>query len=277
MKQIFALTGKVAIITGSTSGIGIGIAEVFAERGAHVVVCGRNEERGAAVVSGIVENGGKASFHVMDAHSEMSIKALIDDTVAEYGRLDILVNNAANTTGHAATDIQIAEIPVEVWDSVFSSDLRSAFIACKYAIPYMQKNGGGSIINTGSTAAALGNASQGAYSSAKGGLEMLTRNVAYQYGKDNIRCNCIRPGLIIHPQNNRSVPGFLREVFMKETEVTRHGNPRDIGYMALFFASDEAGYVTSQIINVDGGMFCHAPQNTGMREATERMMARAKK
>ncbi len=272
MGNLFDLTGKVAIITGSSSGIGAGIAEVFAEQGAQVIICGRATKRAQGVIDGIIANGGKASFHALETKDEASIKALIDDTAREFGKIDILVNNAANTTGHGLTDVKVADVDTEIWDDVIMSDLRSVFLACKYVIPYMQKQGGGAIVNTGSTGAAAGNRSQSAYSVAKGGIEMLTRNVAYQYGKDNIRCNCIRPGLVIHARNDRLAPQFMRDIFLKEIEVNRYGTPRDIGYMALFLASDEAGFVTSQIIDVDGGMFSHAPQNTPMNEAEAKLM-----
>ena len=195
----------------------------------------------------------------MDVNDEASIKALIDDTVMEFGKLDILAN-------HTAIDTKIADIPTKVWDSVFRSDLRSVFPACKYAIP-LQKNGG-AIVNTGSTAAVLGNHSQGAYSSAKGGIENLTRNIAYQYGKDNICCKCIRPGLIITPQNEKNVPPYLTDIFIKETEVNRHGCPRELIPPFSWFLTRLD--VTFQIINVDGGMWSHAPQNTGMKEVVSR-------
>lgn len=271
MSKVFDLSGKIAIVTGSTSGIGIGIAEVFAEQGAHVVICGRRPEKGQQIVDDFKAKGLKASFHVLDITSEESIKALIDDTVAEFGKLDILANNAANTKGHVQSDGNIADITSDFWDATMQSDLRSVFLSCKYAIPHMKKNGGGAIVNTGSGASIAGNNGMGAYSSAKGGIENLTRNIAYQYGKDNIRCNCIRPGFIITPQNQASIPDFMREVYLKETEVNRLGCPRDIAYTALFLVADESGYVTSQILTVDGGMWSHAPQNTGMKEAAAKL------
>lgn len=275
MGNLFDLTGKVAIITGSSSGIGAGIAEVFAEQGAQVIICGRTTKRAQGVIDRIVEKGGKASFHALEATDEASVKALMDDTAATYGKIDILVNNAANTTGHGTTDLKVADLDTEVWDQVMMSDLRSVFLACKYVIPYMQKNGGGAIVNTGSTGAAAGNRSQSAYSVAKGGIEMLTRNVAYQYGKDNIRCNCIRPGLIVHERNERLTPQFLRDIFLEEIEVNRYGCPRDIGYAALFLVSDEAAFITSQVFDVDGGMFSHAPQNTPMNHAEAKLMEKS--
>lgn len=259
----FDLTGKVAIVTGSTSGIGIGIARVFAEHGAHVVVTGRREGRGAAVAAEIGEAGGKASFHKLDIMDEGSISALIEDTAKEYGHVDIVVNNAANVN---AEDGNVVDLTAAQWDEMLTSDLRSVFLMSKYAIKEMQKQKKGSIINIGSTAGAAGNLGWSAYGPAKAGVANLTKNIAYQYGKENIRCNCIQPGLIVTPQNDANVAEYFRQIYLDEIEVNRYGCPEDIGYMALFFASDEAGFVTSQIISVDGGMMAHAPINTALRK-----------
>ena len=266
MKKTFDLTGKVAIVTGSTSGIGIGIARVLARQGAQVVVTGRRVERGEAVAEEIRAEGCSAAFHKLDITDEASVKALIEDTVREYGKLDILVNNAAST---AAEDGNVADLSSEAWDEMLNSDLRSVFLASKYAIPHMQKNGGGSIVNIGSTAGVSGNLGWSAYGPAKAGVANLTKNIAYQYGKDNIRCNCIAPGLIVTPQNQAGIPQFYKAIYLHQIEVARTGCPEDIGYMALFFASDEAGFVTGQEICVDGGMMSHGPMYSDLRRLSE--------
>lgn len=260
---MFDLTGKVAIVTGSTSGIGTGIAECFAEAGAQVIVTGRRKEKGEAVVEALRENGGKAEYHFLDIMDEKAIEDLMKDVSEKYGKIDILVNNAADAL---APNHGVLETTAEDWDYMMSSALKSVFLVTKAVIPYMQKNGGGSIINTGSTAALAGNLSYAAYGPAKVGVENFTKNVAYQFGKDNIRCNCIRPGLTVTAENEPYIPQAFKDIYMDEIEVNRWGNPRDIGYMATFFASDEAGYVTSQIISVDGGMWSHAPQNSACRK-----------
>ncbi len=263
MKKTFDLTGKVAVVTGSTSGIGIGIARVVARQGAQVIVTGRRENRGEAVAKELREEGGLAMYHKLDIMQEESVQNLIDDTVEKFGHLDILVNNAANVN---AEDGNVADITLEQWDEMLESDLRSVFMTSKYAIPHMIKQGGGSIINIGSTAGVAGNLGWSAYGPAKAGVVNLTKNIAYQYGKDNIRCNCIQPGLIITPQNDAQVAKEFRDIYLDEIEVNRYGCPEDIGYMALFFASDESGFVTSQIISVDGGMMAHAPINTPLKK-----------
>lgn len=266
MGKAFDLGGKVAIVTGSTSGIGIGIARVLARQGAHVVVTGRREERGQAVVDEIAGEGGSASFHKLDIMDVNSVNTLIEDTVKDYGHLDILVNNAASVD---AQDGNIVDVTVEDWDKMLESDLRSVFLTCKYSIPHMIENGGGSIINIGSTAGVNGNDGWSAYGPAKAGVANLTKNVAYQYGKQNIRCNCIHPGLIVTPQNDANVPQVFRDIYLDEIDVTRYGCPEDIGYAALFFASDEAAFVTAQELCVDGGMMSHAPTYGPLRRLAQ--------
>ena len=261
------LEGKVAIVTGSTSGIGIGIARLFAAEGAQVIICGRRKEKGQEVVDRITEEGGKASYHFMDLTDFSTIDTLISDTVQTYGKIDILVNNAANV---GLPDGRVDELTLEMWDNIFNSDIRGTFYTIKTVLPYMQKNGKGSIVNIGSMASCGGDLGATAYACAKAGVDMLTSSVALQYGKDNIRCNCVRPGLIVTPQNDAYVPQLLRDIFLSNIEVNRYGCPEDIGHACVYFASDESEFVTGQIINVDGGMNSHAPTVAQFREAGSR-------
>ena len=257
------LEGKVVIVTGSTSGIGIGIARLCAKEGAKVVICGRREEKGLAVVNRIAEEGGEACFHKMDITSTESIESLFADVKEHFGKIDVLVNNAANV---ALKDGRVDQLTIEMWDAIFNSDMRGTFYATKCVLPYMIENGGGSIINIGSMASIAGDLGSTAYACAKAGVDMLTKDVALQYGKQNIRCNCIRPGLIVTPENDAHVPAFVKEIFLNNIEVNRYGCPEDIGAMAVFFASDESAYVTGQIINVDGGMNSHVPTVSEMKQ-----------
>ena len=262
------LKDKVAIVTGSTSGIGIGIARLFAAEGAKVVVCGRSEEKGQAVVDRIKAEGGEASFHFMDITSTESIEKLFADTAEKYGKIDVLVNNAANV---ALKDGRVDELTVEMWDAIFQSDMRGTFFTTKTVLPYMQKNeNGGSIINIGSMASCGGDLSSTAYACAKAGVDMLTKSTALQYGKQNIRCNCVRPGLIVTPENEAHVPQALKDIFLSNIMVNRYGCPEDIGHMCVYFASDESAYVSGQIINVDGGMNSHVPTVAQFREMNSR-------
>lgn len=261
------LKDKVAIVTGSTSGIGIGIARLYAAEGAKVVICGRRKEKGEVVVEQIRSAGGEATYHFLDLTDFATIEKLIDDTAESYGKIDILVNNAANV---GLPDGRVDELTLEMWDAIFNSDLRGAFYAIKCVLPHMQKNGGGSIVNIGSMASCGGDLGATAYSCAKAGVDMLTSSVALQYGKENIRCNCVRPGLIVTPQNEAVVSEQLRQIFLSNIEVNRYGCPEDIGHACVFFGSDESAFVTGQIINVDGGMNSHAPTVAQFRAAGSR-------
>lgn len=261
------LKDKVAIVTGSTSGIGIGIARLYAAEGAKVVICGRRKEKGEVVVEQIRSAGGEATYHFLDLTDFATIEKLIDDTAESYGKVDILVNNAANV---GLPDGRVDELALEMWDAIFNSDLRGAFYAIKCVLPHMQKNGGGSIVNIGSMASCGGDLGATAYSCAKAGVDMLTSSVALQYGKENIRCNCVRPGLIVTPQNEAVVSEQLRQIFLSNIEVNRYGCPEDIGHACVFFGSDESAFVTGQIINVDGGMNSHAPTVAQFRAAGSR-------
>ena len=248
------LKGKVAIVTGSTSGIGVGIAKLFAKEGAKVVVCGRREAKGQAVVDSIVQAGGEASYQFMDITKIESIDALFKDTSIKYGKIDILVNNAANV---GLKDGRVDELTLEMWDNIFQSDIRGTFYATKCVLPYMQENKGGSIINIGSMASCGGDLGSTAYACAKAGVDMLPKSTALQFGKENIRCNCVRPGLIITPENAAYVPQVLKDIFLNNIMVNRYGTPEDIANMCLYLASDESEYFTGQVVTVDGGLNSH--------------------
>ncbi|MGN1415235.1 MAG: SDR family NAD(P)-dependent oxidoreductase [Oscillospiraceae bacterium] len=262
------LKGKVAIVTGSTSGIGIGIARLFAAEGAKVIICGRRQEKGQAVVDMIKAEGGEASYHFIDLTDVSTIEKLISDTAETYGKIDILVNNAANV---GLKDGRVDELTLEMWDAIFSSDVRGTFYATKCVLPYLQKNeNGGSIINIGSMASCAGDLGSTAYACAKAGVDMLTQYTALQYGKQKIRCNCVRPGLIVTPENEAKVPQMLKDIFTSNIMVDRYGCPEDIGHACVYFASDESEYVTGQIINVDGGMNSHAPTVAQFKQLNSR-------
>ena len=262
------LKDKVAIVTGSTSGIGVGIAKLFAAEGAKVVICGRREEKGKAVADEIIKAGGEASYHFMDITATESIESLMTDTAEKYGKIDILVNNAANV---GLKDGRVDELTLEMWDHVFQSDVRGTFYATKCVLPFMQKNeNGGSIINIGSMASCGGDLGSTAYACAKAGVDMLTQSTALQYGKQGIRCNCVRPGLIVTPQNEAHVPQALKDIFLSNIMVNRYGCPEDIGHMCVYLASDESSYVSGQIINVDGGLNSHVSTVAQFRELNSR-------
>lgn len=250
------LKDKVAIVTGSTSGIGLGAARLMAKEGAKVVICGRSKDKGEAIAEEIRNNGGEAFYHFFDLIKPKSLVQLFEDTEKHFGKIDILINNASNVS---LADGAVDQITLEMWDDIFNADLRGTFFAIKEVLPYMLKNGKGSIVNIGSMASIGGDLGATAYACAKAGVDMLTESVALQYGKQGIRCNCIRPGLIITPENDAYVSDTVKDIFLNNICVDRYGNPEDIGYMCVFLASDESNYVTGQIMTVDGGMNSHVP------------------
>ena len=261
------LKDKVAIVTGSTSGIGVGIARLFAAEGAMVVICGRREAKAQEVISQIEAEGGKAVYHFMDIADMESIERLFADIAAQFGKIDILVNNAANV---GLKDGRVDELTLKMWDDVFQKDLRGTFYSTKCVLPYLQKNGGGSIINIGSMASCGGDLGSTAYACAKASVNMLTQYTALQFGKENIRCNCVRPGLIITPENEARVPQALKDIFTSNIMVNRYGCPEDIGHLCVYLASDESAYVTGQIMNVDGGLNAHVSTVAQFREMGSR-------
>lgn len=265
-KRMNRLKDKIAIVTGSTGGIGLATASLYAAEGAKVIVCGRRKERGEAVVKSIVDAGGYARYHYMDLDDLKSIETLMEDVAEEFGRIDVLVNNAANVF---LKDGRVDELSVDMWDAIFRSDLRGTFYAIKCVLPYMRPHGG-SIVNIGSMASCSGDLGATAYAAAKAGVDMLTQSVALQYGKDNIRCNCVRPGLIVTPDNEARIPDALKKIFMDNINVNRCGQPSDIGHLCVYLGSDESYYVTGQIMTVDGGLNSHVPTSAQFRNLGSR-------
>ena len=251
-----------ALITGATSGIGKAIAQEMSRRGISLILTGRNEEALLRMQE------------TLPVHTEIIALDLAENqapfTLYEFCRdkhVDILVNNAANV---GLKDGRVDELTLEMWDAIFQSDIRGTFFATKCVLPYMEKIGGGSIINIGSMASCLGDLGSTAYACAKAGVDKLTQYTALQYGKQNIRCNCVRPGLIVTPQNEAYVPQALKDIFLSNIMVNRYGCPEDIGHMCVYLASDESSYVTGQIINVDGGLNSHVSTVAQFREMKSR-------
>ena len=248
------LEGKVALVTGSNRGIGRGIARMFASEGAAVVVTGRNVELGRAVADEIVEAGGRALSIPADISDEASVERLLAETVDALGGLHVLVNNAAPIDDITRGTSPIADSDTGKIEHILRVSLLGPYFAIKYAIPHMQAAGGGSIINISTTATITGMAGQPAYSMAKGGLNGLTVNVAYDYGP-SIRCNAILVGMVNSGSGTRTAE-FNADPTWKAAQmamhVTRPGEVEDIAAVATFLAAD-AGYVTGALIVADGG------------------------
>jgi NAD(P)-dependent dehydrogenase (short-subunit alcohol dehydrogenase family) len=251
--------GLVAVVTGAGGGIGSRTAEMLAARGAKVVVADISAETGARTVERIRELGGDATYLPFDAREPESFVALFDATVARYGRLDILHNNAAGTHLYAG-DTAATEIEPDHWDRILELNLRGVLLGCKYAIPHMIAAGGGSIVNMSSTRAVSGALDLAAYGASKAGVEALTRYVATAYGKQNVRCNAIRPGLIETPQSAAlHADGDGTAALLKHVLLPFAGSPDDIAELVCFLGSSASRFITAQTITVDGGMLSHQP------------------
>jgi NAD(P)-dependent dehydrogenase (short-subunit alcohol dehydrogenase family) len=248
------LDGKVALVTGSNRGIGRAIAKMFAMEGAAVVVTGRNEERGRDVADEIISAGGRAVSLPADIGDEASVQRLVADTVDALGGLHVLVNNAAPLEDVARASGPIGNSNTDQIEHILRIGLLGPYFAIKYAVPHMQAAGGGSIVNISTTATITGLAGQPGYSMAKGGLNALTVNVAYDYGP-SIRCNAILAGMVNSGTGTRTA-AFNADPAWKEAQramhVTRAGEVDDIASLATFLAAD-AGYITGALIVADGG------------------------
>lgn len=247
------LANKVAIITGSASGMGQAAAVLFASEGASVVVTDINESAGAETVQSIRDAGGTAIFVKTDVTSEDEVKALVATAVESFGRVDVLYNNA----GVMLPDDQGVVANTEaIWDKVLDINLKSVFLCSKYTIPHMVKQGGGSIINIASFVALMGcTVPQDAYTASKGGMLSLTKSLAVQYGHDGIRCNAICPGPIETPlMKYLWTSEEARNLRLNRIPLGRFGETRDIVYMALYLASDESAWTTGSWLVVDGGI-----------------------
>ena len=258
MKQDpFRLDGEVALVTGGTRGIGRAIAEVYAERGARVVICGRDEEVGRATAA---EIGQAVEFRRADVTDEDDVKSLVGAVVEAHGSLSVLVNNAGPTDllHTRDTDGPIGHVSLENWRKVLDRTLTSAFLPSRYALPQMMDRRHGAIVNISSLAAAQAMPGFDTYSTGKGALEALTRSVAIGYAHLGIRCNAIRVGSIAvdHGEGSRRryAAGDDSPDAWRRAVPPPEGEPADVAHAALFLAAPAAGYVNGVVLPVDGGL-----------------------
>jgi NAD(P)-dependent dehydrogenase (short-subunit alcohol dehydrogenase family) len=244
------------MITGSGRGIGKSAALVFAREGAQVIIVDIDEIAGKETAAEIGEMYQRADFMHADVSNTSEVKGVFKEVEKKYGLLNILYNNASVYL--PSDDGRVVDVEDKIWDRVVAVNLKSVFLFCKYGIPLMLKGGGGSIINTASSAGIIGIPNCDAYTATKGATVALTRSLAVEYGPENIRVNCIAPAAIQTPMlhsSNLDDSSFDEHSFLRlRTPLRRYGKPEEIADIALFLASDESSYINGSIIVADGGI-----------------------
>ncbi|WP_326585152.1 SDR family oxidoreductase [Streptomyces sp. NBC_00481] len=243
------LNGKTALVTGSTSGIGRAIADVLANRGVHVIVSGRNTERGARAVAEIREAGGKADFVQADLTSADSARTLAEQARSVTGQIDILVNNAGVFPEGATADTT-----EELFDAVYNTNVKAPFFLVAELVPGMVERGGGAVVNVSSFVADKAAPDRVAYSSSKAALNNLTKAWAKQYGPSGVRVNSVAPGAVVPEEVQAAIADDPRAAAAVDAvPARRFGLPREIAEAVAYLASDDAAFVHGAFLNVDGG------------------------
>lgn len=241
------LDGKVALVTGGSSGIGRAIAIAFAQKGAKVVVVARRTQEGEETVRLAKEAGGEALFVQTDVTKAAEVEALVNKTLETYGRLDCAFNNAGSATANSIT--QMSE---QDWDFDIAVNLKAVWLCMKYEIPAILKSGAGSIVNMASQGALLGVPNYASYTAAKGGVTALSRTAAMEYAQQKIRVNSVSPGIIKTDIWNNTPPGMLEEL-SASIPIQRLGEAEDVAQAVVWLCSDAASFITGQNLVIDGG------------------------
>ncbi len=244
------IAGKIALITGGASGIGLATAELFIKEGATVVIADKN---GAAAEQAVSVLGAKASAFACDVSKSDEVQAMVTAAMKRHGRIDILINNAGY--GIAGSVVETKE---DDWDALMSVNVRGVYLGCKYVIPIMAKQGGGAIVNTASTTSRIGIKDRVAYVTSKGAVAAMTRAMALDHVDQNIRINCVAPGTIEGPYYEKMMakmpdPAAWRQSLVTRQPMNRMGSPAEIAKAMLFLASDDASYCTGSTLFADGG------------------------
>ena len=245
---MFNLKDRVALVTGASQGIGRATALALAGAGAHVALAARNTEKLAAVVAEIEAVGGKALAVAMDVANAEQVKSGFKQTLEKFGKLDILVNNAAITRDGLALRMK-----VEDWDAVLRTNLTGAHLCAQQAMATMMRARYGRIINVTSVVAETGNAGQSNYVAAKAGLIGLTRALALEIASRNITVNAVAPGFVVSPMTD-PLPQNVKDALLARVPLGRMGTDAEIAAAIVFLASDEAGYITGAVLDVNGGL-----------------------
>lgn len=240
---------KVAVVSGGGSGIGLATALAFAREGAKVVITDVNAEHGEAAVKQIQDNGGEAFFIKSDASKAADNRAVVEQTVAKYGRLDIGFNNAGIGGKPALT----GETAIEEWDKVVALNLSGVFYACRYQLEQMEKQGSGAIVNMASIHGTVAAPMNSAYTATKHGVVGLTKNIAAEYGQKNIRCNAVGPGYIHTPLLDANLDADGLNAIKAKAAMNRLGKPEEIAELVVFLSSDKSSFTTGSYFIADGG------------------------
>ncbi len=260
------LDGKVAWVSGANKGIGEGVARLFAAEGAKVAMIGRTKSEGERIAAEIVQAGGEAFFCVCDVTAEEDIRASIEQTVQRYGRIDILINNAG------IVDVKMLhEYDVAQWDRVMDVNVRSVFLAFKYAFPYLSEHEHSYVVNIGSISSFVGQDCTPAYTTSKGAVLSLSKSIGLDYARYGIRCNCICPGITETPMlrkhlNAEQDPEAHYKERLRRVPLGRQLYPDDIAKSCLFFSCEDSAGVTATSLIVDGGYLACAEWDTAKYE-----------
>jgi 3-oxoacyl-[acyl-carrier protein] reductase len=242
------LEGRVALITGASQGIGHACAKALAHAGATVAVAARNQQKLDQLVSEIASNHGQAAAFPMDVSNEDEVKSAIKQAIAQFGKIDILVNNAGITRDQLVMRMKRSD-----WDTVLNTNLTSAYLCIQQVIPSMLKQRWGRIINITSVFGQMGQAGQANYAASKAGLIGLTMAIARELASRNITCNAVAPGFIETAMTSALSEEFKQNA-VKNIPLGRVGTPEDVANAVRFLASDEASYITGQVLGVNGGL-----------------------
>jgi 3-oxoacyl-[acyl-carrier protein] reductase len=247
------LKDKVAVITGAGSGFGEGMARLFAEQGARVVIADINETGGKRVAQVIQQQGGEALFHRADVTKDAEVKALVEVAVKKYGRVDIMINNA----GYTHRNQPMLNVGEAEFDKIFAVNVKAIFLAARHVVPEMKKTGGGVILNTVSTAAIRPRPGLTWYNASKGAAQTMTKSMAAELAPEKIRVVAVNPvigetGLLEHFMGVPNTPEN-RKKFLATIPMGRMSTPKDVAQAALFLCSDEAAFLTGVCMEVDGG------------------------
>ena len=243
------LEGKVAIVTGGAHGMGAAEARLFAREGARVVIADIREEDARQVEAEIAEAGGEAMFVELNVADEAAWESAVQQTVARFGKLDVLVNNAG-ISGSRETDFR----STDAWDRLMSINARGVFLGMKYAIPEMQKAGGGAIVNISSISGIVGQEYvHPGYNASKGAVRIVTKAAAVQHAKEGIRVNSVHPGMMPPMLGSENRDPAQRQASLANVPMGRPGEVEEVANAVLFLASDEASYITGAELVVDGG------------------------